>query len=356
MESINLFIENIKERNIMDVLIAIAIVIVFYMVSSLFSKIVMKLFKIKGNDKEKIKNSDIYKALKSIFMCAGLYIALLVLNLPENWFSLCSKIIRVGFILNIARAVAALISPESKLMKTVGKNEKIAENKTALNTISKIIKVILYIIAGFMIVADFGYDLSGLITGLGLSSVVIALAAQELVGNLISGMAIASDKPFQIGDYITVGTYAGTVIDIKFRCTKIKTAQNTIVTIQNSKILNEYVVNSSKIENRRYDLNLRLPLYTEANVLTGLLESIRLVLYSNTSVIANSLQVNITTIEPDAIIIAINLYVDIVDYAEFLKFQTNTNLSIIRLLEEKGIKLAHPGRDLYFAKQEETNH
>ena len=100
MENIKLFIENIKERNLIDVLIAIGIVIVFYMVSSLFSRIVMKLFKIKGNDKEKIKNTDIYKSLKMIFLCAGFYIALLVLNLPTNWFDLCSKLIRVIFILN----------------------------------------------------------------------------------------------------------------------------------------------------------------------------------------------------------------------------------------------------------------
>lgn len=353
MESIKLFIENVKERNLIDVIIAIGIVIVFYMVSSLFSKIVMKLFKIKGNDKEKIKNSDIYKALKSIFMCAGLYIALLVLNLPENWFSLCSKIIRVGLILNIARAVAALISPESKIMKQVGKNEKISQNKTAINTISKLIKVILYIVAGFMIVADFGYDLSGLITGLGLGSVVIALAAQELVRNLISGMAIVSDKPFAVGDYITVGTYAGTVVDIKFRCTKIRTVENTIVTIENSRIVSEYVVNSAQIDKRRFDLNLRLPLDTDSNVIAGLLESIKLVLYSNAEVIANTLQVNVMNIEPDAIIINIIFYTNIIDYAEFLKFKTKVNISLLKLLEEKEIKLAYPGANVYLNKTEE---
>lgn len=355
MENIKLFIENIKERNLIDVLIAIGIVIVFYMVSSLFSRIVMKLFKIKGNDKEKIKNTDIYKSLKMIFLCAGFYIALLVLNLPTNWFDLCSKLIRVIFILNTARAIAALISPESRLMKQVGKNERISQNKAALNTISKAIKVLLYIVAGFMIVADFGYDLSGLVTGLGLSSVVIALAAQELVGNLISGMAIISDKPFSVGDYITVGTYAGTVVDIKFRCTKIRTVENTIVTIQNSKIISEYVINSAQIDKRRYNLDLRLPLDTNSNVVAGLLESIKLVLYSNAEVIANTLQVNVMNIEPDAIIVNINFYVDIIDYPEFLKFKTKANLNLMKLLEEKGIKLAYPGRNIFLHTEKISN-
>ncbi len=352
MEQIKSFIENIKERNLIDVLIAIVIVIVFYMVSSLFSKLVMKLLKIKGNDKEKIKNSDIYKALKGIFLCIGIYIALLVLNLPENWFILCSKIVRIFVILNVAKLVAELISPESKIMKKVGESEKFSENKVAISVISKVIKVFLYIVAGFMIIADLGYDLSGLITGLGLSSVVIALAAQELAENLLSGFAIITDKPFEIGDYIQVGSYAGTVEEIKFRSTKIRTAENAVVTIQNSKIVSESVVNVSKIDKRRIDLSLRLPLDTTASQLSELIESIKLVLYSNTEVIENSLQVNVGEITQDSIKISIYFFVNIIDFAEFLKFKTKANLNLITLLENKKIKLAYPIREIYMKNEE----
>lgn len=352
MQQINSFIENIKERNLIDVLIAIVIIIVFYMVSSLFSKLVMRLLKIKGNDKEKIKNSDIYKSLKGIFLCIGFYIALLILDLPENWFTLCSKIVRIFIILNTARLVAELISPESKIMRKVGESEKFSENKVAISVISKIIKVILYIIAGFMIIADLGYDLSGLITGLGLSSVVIALAAQELAENLLSGFAIITDKPFEIGDYIQVGSNAGTVEEIKFRSTKIRTAENAVITIQNSKIVSESVVNVSKIDKRRIDLSLRLPLDTTASQISELIESIKLVLYSNTEVIANSLQVNVGEITDDAITISIYFFVNIIEFTEFLKFKTKANLSVMKLLEDKKVKLAYPSTNVYMKKEE----
>lgn len=352
MEQINNFIENIKERNLIDVLIAIGIVIVFYVVSSLFSKVVMKLLKVKGNDKEKLKNSDIYKALKGIFICVGLYIALLVLNLPENWFILCSKVIRIFLILNVARVVAELISPESKIMRKVEKSERFSENKVAISIISKVIKTLIYIIATFMIIADLGYDLSGLITGLGLSSVVIALAAQEVAGNLISGVAIILDKPFEIGDYIQVGDNVGTVEEIKFRCTKIRTAENAIVTIQNSKIVSESVVNVSKIDKRRIDISLRLPLNTTATQITELTDTIKLLLYSNSEVIENSLQVNIGEISEDAIKISIYFFVNIIDFAEFLKFKTKANLNIMKLLEDKKIKLAYPTREIFIKNEE----
>ena len=90
-----------------------------------------------------------------------------------------------------------------------------------------------------------------------------------------------------------------------------------------------------------------MPLTTNSNVLAGLLESIKLVLYSNTEVIANTLQVNVINIENDAIIINIYCYIDIVDYPEFLKFKTKANISLLKLLEEKNIELAYPGRDIY---------
>ena len=303
---------------------------------------IIKIFKIKGSEKQKLKNSETSKGLKTIFICIGVYIALLILNLEASWFSLCSKILRIVIIISVTRIISELISPESKIMKKVGKSERLSENKITIGVVSKIIKAIVYIIAGFMIIADLGYDLSGLITGLGLSSVVIALAAQELVENLLSGMAIVSDKPFELGDYVRIGDYEGTVIDIKFRSTKIRMTDNTIVTIQNAKIVSGAVINISKIEKRKLALSYGIPLDTSSIKVKELMESIKMLLYSNTEVMANSVIVYINEITQNAIKIEIFAYLSIVDYTEFLNFKTKVNLSIIKLLEDKNIKLAMP--------------
>ena len=342
MEQINNFIEAIKQKELIDVRIAIGIIILFYIMRNVFSNMIIKIFKIKGSEKQKLKNSETSKGLKTIFICIGVYIALLILNLEASWFSLCSKILRIVIIISVTRIISELISPESKIMKKVGKSERLSENKITIGVVSKIIKAIVYIIAGFMIIADLGYDLSGLITGLGLSSVVIALAAQELVENLLSGMAIVSDKPFELGDYVRIGDYEGTVIDIKFRSTKIRMTDNTIVTIQNAKIVSGAVINISKIEKRKLALSYGIPLDTSSIKVKELMESIKMLLYSNTEVMANSVIVYINEITQNAIKIEIFAYLSIVDYTEFLNFKTKVNLSIIKLLEDKNIKLAMP--------------
>lgn len=346
MEKINEIIKQIQAKDITDVVIAILIILVFFIISSWFPKIIMRMFKIKEKNKKKLKENDMYKGLKWIFLCVGFYLAILVLNLPENVFSICLKIIRVIVILSIAKILIGIISPESKLMKKVQENDKFQENKSALNVGFKIVKVIIYVIAGFLIIADFGYDLNGIITGLGLGSVVIGLAAQELVSNLLSGVAISSEKPFKIGDWVTIGTVSGTVVDIKFRSIKVKTADNTTVTILNTKVLNESIINYATIDSRRFEVILRLPLNTSSYQIEDLMNSLKNFLHSIKEADQDTIQVFIDGIQTDAIVVKTIVYVNI-DATYFLNFKTETNLGIMKILESKGIKLANPSTDVY---------
>ena len=112
MEKINEIIKQIQAKDITDIAIAIVIILVFFIISSWFPKIIMRMFKIKEKNKKKLKENDMYKGLKWIFLCAGFYLAILVLNLPENVFSICVKIIRDVVILSIAKILIGMISPE----------------------------------------------------------------------------------------------------------------------------------------------------------------------------------------------------------------------------------------------------
>ena len=98
------------------------------------------------------------------------------------------------------------------------------------------IKFLIYAIAVFIIIFEMGYDLSGLITGLGIGSVVLTLAAQDMIKSLLGGFFIFTDKPFKVGDFIKFSTYEGTVEDITFRSTKIRTLSNSVVQVPNSLI------------------------------------------------------------------------------------------------------------------------
>lgn len=208
-----------------------------------------------------------------------------------------------------------------------------------------------YIVAGFLIISELHYDIGSLVTGLGLTSVVIALAAQDLVGSLLSGMAIASDKPFVIGDFVKIGSYEGTVTEIKFRCTRIRTVDDTIVTIQNSTITNSEVVNYTQMTKRRYDINLNLPLETKSEVLESLSVKLRGILEAEESVISNSVRIYFDGMDSNGIKMKMYLYTPIVNYDDFLEFKTRINLLIIDTLERENIKISYPRENIYLLEK-----
>lgn len=163
-------------------------------------------------------------------------------------------------------------------------------------------------------------------------------------------MAIISDKPFLVGDTVKIGIYQGTVADIKFRCTRIRTCEDTIVTIQNSSIINSEVVNFSRMTKRRLEISVNLPLETKSEILENLTVMIKSVLEAEEDVIDDSVRVYFDNIGEESIKLSIYLYTNIVNYDEYLNFKTRMNLLVIRALEMENIKLAYPGENLYMIK------
>lgn len=336
----------IKENRILDIIIAVIIIILSIMMSSFFAFLTMKVFRLKENH-IKLKKHPLYKSIKGIFFLIGMYFAIIVLDLPEDWFGVCKTIVRILIIWKVAKTIATLIAPDSKFIRKIKESDKVDEDDTIVKVLSQFGKYGVYIVAGFLIISELHYDISSLVTGLGLTSVVIALAAQDLVGSLLSGIAIASDKPFVVGDFVKIGLYEGTVTEIKFRCTRIRTIDDTIVTIHNSTITNSEVVNYAKMTKRRLDIILNLPLDTKGEILENLNAKLKSILEAEEDVNNDSVRVYFDNIGSNGIKMKIYLYTNIVNYDNFLEFKTKVNLLVIQILDMENIKISYPGESVY---------
>jgi len=104
-------------------------------------------------------------------------------------------------------------------------------------------RYLIWFIALVLILADFKVDVTPLLAGAGIGALALALAAQDILGNLFSGIIIAADKPFGVGDRVKVDEFFGDVMSIGLRSTRIKTLDSQIVTVPNSKITSGVVVN-----------------------------------------------------------------------------------------------------------------
>ena len=347
------FFKNITQEQLIDIGIALIIILFFCIFSRVFSYLIIKMFMFKEKDRKKIKNSPFYKPLKALFICAGVYVAILIINPPADILDFCRKVIDISVICIIAKGLVNFVDPKEGIVRKLKNDDMPDGNRTVASFTSKILKYVIYIGAGLLILAVFGINPSSLVAGLGVGSAVVALAAQDFVKNLISGFSILSDRPFLVGDWIAVGTDEGEVVEITFRCTKIKTSDNTIVTIQNSALTTNNVVNWSRMKQRRYLLNVKLPLETNSDKIEKIVNRIKFVLSSTDNVDKNSIQVHFNTIELDGVNINIYMYTDIVAYAPYLAFRENVNEQILKVLESENVKIAYPGQNVYVHNVEE---
>lgn len=122
-----------------------------------------------------------------------------------------------------------------------------------ITRIAKVI-VIFLLLAGFL--QSFGYNVSSLIAGFGITGLAVGFAAKEAIGNVFGSIGLLADRVYKVGDYIAFDGYEGTVTGVNFRSTTIKTIQGFEVNIPNNLLANNEITNLSKATERRIDLTV----------------------------------------------------------------------------------------------------
>lgn len=344
------FFKNLTIENAVDIGIGLVIIVIFKIISSPIAYMIVKMFKFKVKDKNKIKNNGFYKPLKSFFVILGIYIGFMVLKLPADIFAVITKIFKICVILLATKGFSNLFDSNSESFAKLREKLNFDGNDTTINFFSKVAKALIYIIAGFILITELGYNLGGLATGLGISSVVIALAAQDIAKSFLAGISIISDRPFEIGDYITVGDLSGTVEDITFRTTRIRNADNQVIVIPNSVLTDNNIINSSKRESRRFFTVLTLELDTPLEKVTQLTENIKLALTTHPQVINETVKVFFETISADGIDLSIDLKTSALEYVDYLKFKEEINYTLLDMVNQAKIGLAYPSQSIYLKK------
>lgn len=340
-------IEHISTKEPLDFIIAGVVLIGFIILSSLFAKIIMSIFKIKRDRLE--RKSKIYSLIKFVWIITGLYISVAILNLPLDWMGKVTKVYKLIMIYGLTRVTAQLVRPSTKLFNKL-QTEKNSKNESAIKFGVKFVRGLIYIIGTFIFVAELGYDLSGLVTGLGIGSVVIALAAQDLAKNLFGGFAILTDKTFVIGDTIQVGETQGTIEDIGFRTTRVRKYDNSIATIPNSVLADSQIINWSKLQKRRFSCTLKIGLEVKQKEINDLIQKLSFEFQKNKEIIEGTTKIYFSEIEHDGYKISIVTYTNIVDYDEYLEFVNQINSLIIDILDKEQIKLIYPTYDVSIKK------
>ena len=355
MEQIVEFIDSVKALQVIDIVVAICLIILFKVLSPSISYIIIKLFKFNTKSKKAIRESAFYTPLKVFITILGVYLAVLFLkaplNLPDNVMNIVTKAFQIISVLAFAKALAASFTTRSTLIKKLRKNWKNDVDDSMLEFALKVVRGIIYVIALFVVLAILQINLSGLVAGLGIGGIIVTLAAQDTAKNIFGGIVLFIDKPFNVGDWIQTPNYEGTVEDMTFRTTRIRNFENSVVNIPNSTIADSAIINWSKMEKRRYKFSLSFPLETTAEQMEVISNKIREMLINEPQVINDDIIISFDEITDNGLSLLVYMFVVPTGYNDYIMLKDEINKNIITILHNLGVDLSYPTTSVYLEKQ-----
>lgn len=331
---------------------AIAIFVLFLLLKKMFTKYVFKIIlklvnKTKFNADTKIV-AAFERPLINFFEVLGVYFSFVILTkaLPIH-LGFIDKVFSSAIILLISWGLYNLTGESSLLFERMHKAYDVKVDKILFPFISKTLRLILVALVITIIAEKWGYNVQGFITGLGLGGLAFALAAKDAAANIIAGISIIVDKPFTIGDWVNNDVLEGSIENISFRTTKIRTIDQALIIVPNSKLTNEPVTNFSRRGKRRVNFSLELNYSTSRQKLEICVETIRSMLENHPQVNKEGILVRFDKFSAASLDILICYFADTPDFDEYFKVKENINFEIIDILQKEEVSMAFPRTSVY---------
>ncbi|WP_172399686.1 mechanosensitive ion channel family protein [Geothermobacter hydrogeniphilus] len=290
------------------------------------------------------------KPAEFLAVIGGLFISLQLLQLPVKPVNLNlfgSALIKVLVTFNIAWVLFNLVDVLDLLLgRWAGRTETDLDDHLA-PFIRKSLRVFIVAMAILMVVQNLGYSISGLLASLGIGGLAVALAAKDTLANIFGSIMILLDRPFGLGDWIKTGDLEGTVEEVGFRSTRIRTFAKTLITVPNSVIANQSINNFSRMPKRRIKLTVGVTYATTPQQMRDAVAAIREMLRSHPAINQDFWLVNFTDFAPSSLDIMVYCFTTTTNWGEYLDARQDVCLKIMDILEEMGLQIAFPSRTIY---------
>ncbi|MDD2890942.1 MAG: mechanosensitive ion channel family protein [bacterium] len=229
------------------------------------------------------------------------------------------------------------------------KGEKDTAKERSLKGIITVINVIIWGLGIVFLLDNLGFKVSTVVAGLGIGGVAVALAAQAVLGDLFSYFAIILDKPFEIGDFIAIDNYQGTIENIGIKTTRIKSLNGEQLVFANSDLTKSRVRNYKKMEQRRISFKFGLAYQTTTQQLKEIPVIIANIIKNIDGVTFD--RAHFSTYGDFSLGFEVVYYVKNNDYNRYMDFQQTINLALKEEFEKRGIEFAYPTQTLYLNRE-----
>jgi small-conductance mechanosensitive channel len=217
----------------------------------------------------------------------------------------------------------------------------------ALGLIQLFARVVVWSIALLLILNNLGFDVTALVAGLGIGGIAIALAAQNILGDLFASLAIVLDQPFVVGDFVVLDDKAGTVERIGIKTTRIRSLSGEQLVVANADLLASRIHNFERMAERRATFTIRVGYGAPADKVEKLAATLRTIVEAQERVRFD--RAHFARFDDFGLVYEVVYWVLSAEFNVYMEIQQRINLAIYRELQHEGLALAHPAPLVYLA-------
>ncbi len=211
----------------------------------------------------------------------------------------------------------------------------------------KALKTFVVIIGTLFILDNLEVPILPLLTGLSIGGLAFALAAQDTIKNFFGSIMIFIDKPFQVGDWVTAGDIDGTVEEVGFRSSRIRTFRNSLVYVPNAKLADSTIDNHGLRKYRRFYTQIAINYDTPPELIEVFIKGLRKIVDNHPNTRKDNYHVYFNDMAASSLNIMFYIFFEVPSWGEELKARHEILLEIAHLAKELGINFAFPTQTLH---------
>ncbi len=269
--------------------------------------------------------------------------------LPEAVSSIASRLLLALLTATVAFVLVKLVDVFIAFL-----SPRIAESDSQLDAqllpvLSGALKTFILVIVAALILQNSGYNISGLLAGLGLGGLAIALALQPTLANVFAAVTIFVDRPFHTGDGVSVAGVSGSIEGIGLRSTRIRTYEGTLVTMPNSAVVSAQIDNLQASPTRRTTFTIGVTYDTSSGKLKRAVAILRDVMEQHPG--SETSRAHFKSYGESALILDVAHWCKYLDYSKYLACIEEINFEIKQRFEDEGIEMAYPTQTVHLVKK-----
>lgn len=284
-----------------------------------------------------------------VLLLVAVYGGSLLLELPQGTAALLEHVAVIAFLVQAGIWVSAGI----RQWVEVNREERAADDAAAVMTMNVIgiaFRITLWSMVLLLALDNLGVDVTALVAGLGVGGIAVALAAQNILGDLFASLSIVLDRPFVLGDFLIVDDLLGSVEEIGLKTTRVRSLSGEQLVFSNTDLLNSRIRNYGRMFERRVVFELGVTYQTPREKLREIPDMVRSAVEEHGERVRFD-RAHFARYGDFALAFEIVYYVLGPDYNEYMDIQQAINLGIHARFEDAGIEFAYPTQTLFLERQ-----